>query len=169
MANFNAAPDFQGALAVWAGIALDHIAQIFHAAQGYIAFPVYAGQVVAFLVGSADKVHHVCRTAIDNDRHWQVHGADGAGLATDNLFDFLIGGHGQRFSDIGQVFRLDFIKGVIPPKNQGNQATVAVVVFFGLNQQGLGAATGVYLQERGNGLYGPLLWCGHLRHFFRRR
>ena len=156
VANFNTATDLQCAVTIRAGIALDHITKIFHPADFGIAFPVYASQVIIILVGAADKICQVCCAAIHDNRHRQLDRADGAWLAADGFFDFLVGCHGQRLGNAGKVLSLDLIQGVIAAQNQGHQAGFTILIRLCLYQQCFHTALSRHAQELGNSVDGSL-------------
>jgi len=68
MSDLDAALDGQAALAVRAGIALDHIAQIGDPGFGQIPFPIDAGEVLAVLIGPAHEVRKLDDAAIGDHR-----------------------------------------------------------------------------------------------------
>ena len=60
VADFDAAAQFQRALAVRAGVAFDDVADVHHFLQfRQVAAEIDAGEVVAVLVGAADEIAHV--------------------------------------------------------------------------------------------------------------
>src|SRR5690606_14562208 len=55
VADLYAALKVERTVAVRAGVAFDHVAQVFDAVKGTVAFPVNTCQVIAVLVGTAGK------------------------------------------------------------------------------------------------------------------
>jgi len=72
MAHFNAAANFQGALAVGTGVTCHDVADILDAVGRAIALPVDPAQVVTVAIGATDKIGHHCSGTIDNQRDVQV-------------------------------------------------------------------------------------------------
>jgi hypothetical protein len=108
VAHFDTALEQQLALAARARVAFHHVAQVGNfISSADVAIPVGAGQVLAGLVGAADKVGQMGGGAIDDDATGKADRADGAGIATGGSLDLLVIGEGQRLGDARQLLGLD--------------------------------------------------------------
>ncbi len=72
MTDFDAALDYQAALAVRAGVASDHVAKVGDLRQRQVALPVQAEIVLVIDVGAGGEVAHQCDGAVDHTRNRQV-------------------------------------------------------------------------------------------------
>ncbi|MNI41896.1 hypothetical protein D3C73_961610 [compost metagenome] len=74
--DFDAALDFQGALAVGARVAGDHVTQVGHGRYWQVALPVHAEVVLVVDVGTDAEVAHQLDGTVDDDWQWQVQRAE---------------------------------------------------------------------------------------------
>ena len=140
VADFNASLDLQLALAVGAGVAFGHAAQILDTAQGAIPLPVYPGEVKVIPVGPASEVRHAGGAAIDDGGNLQAHRAQRTEAGTACGAGLLFAGHAQRGGNPGQFLCLDRVQLVVAAQNQRHQFTR----FVGGNQQGFNRSGGAH-------------------------
>jgi len=105
VADFDAAADFQFALAVRRRVAGDDVANVEKHRFRQVAAKIDAGHVIAGFVGAADKVAHGRHAAVGEDAYRVVidtYRANEARFAVQALDDFLFGREAER------VDRIDF-------------------------------------------------------------
>ena len=133
MADFDAALDHQGALAVRARVALDHVAQVGDLWNRQVALPVDAEVVLVVDVGADAEVAHQGDRAVDDALQRQVQRAEGACAGTDGGAQLGVGRHHQRIGDLFQLGGLDLVEFVVATDDQGDQ-----LAFLGaVHDQGL--------------------------------
>ncbi len=97
VADFDAATQFERALAVGRRITRDDIADVGHGlGQRQVATEIDAGEVIAFFVGTAYAVAHGGDAAVGDDFARKADRADVAGLAAERGDDFLVAGEAER-------------------------------------------------------------------------
>ncbi|MNU96153.1 hypothetical protein D3C71_861810 [compost metagenome] len=133
MPDFDAALDFQGAVAIRAWVASDDVTQVGNGRNRQIAFPVNAEVVLVVDVGTDTEVAHQFDGAVDDDWQRQVQRAEGARARANGVTQFGIAGHDQRAGHAWLVRSLDLVEFVVATDDQGNQ----LAFFLGMHDQSL--------------------------------
>ena len=122
VADLDAAGDGEAALAVRAGVTLDHAAQVGDRWQGQVPAPVEAEPVLAVLIGPGAEIGGHRHGAVGDAGDGQAQGAEGAGTGADGGADLLLRRHPQGLGHLRELLGLDGIQLVVAPHQQGDEA-----------------------------------------------
>ena len=147
MADFDAAADLEGALAVGGRVAGHHVAQVGHFGFGEVAADVDAGVVVIVLVGAGDEVGHRGHGAVHHHAAAEAHRAQRAGVGAEGGEDVGRGGEGERVLDAGDLLGLDLVELVVAADEQEHRLVAGGLV--AVHDDGLDGAAGRHLEEGG--------------------
>ena len=167
MADFNAAFNGQGALAIGRQIAIDHIAQIgHHHGLGQITPPIHTCDVVVGLIGAANPVGHDSHFTVGHhvQRLLQIQRAQVARLAAKVLVNFCQCGKTEAYIQAWQLAHFDLVHVMVATKQQqpnlGGFDVALLVRFIGGQDQRFHSGRQRHAQQGRNIFAGALAGCG---------